>query len=334
MKLKLILSFIFTVNILNAQVSDFKDIDFTKAENIAQLYKGHSLENLPILAHRLTNKLPTDVEKLRAIYSWVCDNITGDANVEDKIFRKRDKFKSDSIGYLDWHNDYKKKAFKKLLKQKKTVCTGYAYLVKELCFLSNIDCVIVDGYARSPSSNTEQLEMVNHSWNAVKLNGKWYLCDATWSSGYFLNNIFVKEYIDGYFLTDPELFAKNHFPENEQWLLTNTTNKEKFVSSPIVYGETFDHQLIPRKPNNLFVKVEKNEEIDFNFKTLKSIPKEDVSLIRILGNSQHVINIYDITSDAQEIRFKYRFKRRGLQDIHLKIKDDIVATYTIEVIKS
>lgn len=208
MKRLFIILFIFLSSITNAQVSDFKDIDFAKADNVAKLNQGHSLQNLPILAHTLTKNLSTDVEKFRAIYVWVSNNISGDSNVESKIFRKRNKFKTDSIGYVNWNNQYQKTAFKKLLKQKRTMCTGYAYLIKELSFLANIECVIVDGYGRSVFSNVESLDMANHSWNAVKLNNKWYLCDATWSSGYFLDHVFIKDYNDGYFLADPVLFAK------------------------------------------------------------------------------------------------------------------------------
>ena len=75
------------------------------------------------------------------------------------------------------------------------MCTGYAYLIKELCFLANIESEIIDGYARTVRSNIDALDMANHSWNAVKLNNKWYLCDATWSSGYTLNkSIFINPF--------------------------------------------------------------------------------------------------------------------------------------------
>ena len=69
---------IFFLNSAIAQVSDFKDIDFTIADNTAMLHEGKSLENLPVLAHHLTSHLKTDVEKFRAIYTWVCKNIQGD----------------------------------------------------------------------------------------------------------------------------------------------------------------------------------------------------------------------------------------------------------------
>lgn len=55
------------------------------------------------------------------------------------------------------------------LVNKKSVCEGYAKAFKLLCDRSGIPCVIIGGV-----SNGE-----NHMWNYVKLDGKYYLVDAT-----------------------------------------------------------------------------------------------------------------------------------------------------------
>ena len=110
--------FIFFISIGYAQVSDFNTVNFTRADNIAKLNEGYSLENLPLLAHNLTYNLPTDVEKFRAIYTWVCNNIKSDIRQDDIVTNKRKKLKNDSIAYIKWNNEYKKIAFKKFLKLK------------------------------------------------------------------------------------------------------------------------------------------------------------------------------------------------------------------------
>jgi len=332
---RLVFFFAFIINSAFTQVSDFKTIDFTKADNIAKLNEDSSLENLPLLAHNLTFKLTTDVEKFRAIYTWVCTNVSGDANQHNKVKRTREKFKNDSLSYIKWNDEYKKIAFKTLLKHKKTMCTGYAYLIKELCFIANIECEIIDGYARSIETNVEALETLNHSWNAVKLDNKWYLCDATWSSGYMINSsLFIPDYNDGYFLTDPILFAKNHYPIQKKWLLDKTLINTKFVVEPIVYGETFKQKIIPISPKRLNTIIKKNEEITFNIKSLNDISTDKISLIHISGIYKKPYKIYDLKNENGLISFKYTFKQKGFYDVHLKIKNDIVATYTIEVIKT
>ena len=208
---------------IEAQISDFKNISFENADKIAYLYKGTDLKNLPELAYNLTNDLSTDVEKFRAIYTWVSTNIEPDYNSVRKNSIKRTKFQNDSLKLCDWNKTFSVAVFKKLREEKKTVCTGYAYLVKKLANLADINCEIIDGYGRMENAIEKELQIPNHSWNAVQLNNKWYLCDATWSSGtYDLNNYtFEFNYNDGYFLANPELFAKNHFPINNSWFLLN-----------------------------------------------------------------------------------------------------------------
>ena len=326
---------ILILNICNGQISDFEHIDFTKADNIVKLNQGLSLNNLPLLTYKLTSKLSTDVEKFRAIYSWVCKNISGDPNQHNKVTKKQEKFKNDSLGYIAWNNEYKKIAFKKLLKHKKTMCTGYAYLIKELCFIANIECQIIDGYGRSFETNVKELESLNHSWNAVKLNNKWYLCDATWSSGYMINgHTFIKDYNDGYFLTEPILFAKNHYPLQKKWFLNDSLIARKFIIEPIVYSETFKHKIIPVAPAILNTTIAKKQEITFKFKSLNSISDKDISLVHISDKAQKTFKIYDIKNEDGIISFKYKFKHKGFHDVHLKIKADIVASYSIEVIKT
>lgn len=323
---------ILSLNITFAQISDFKSIDFSVADNIAKLHEGYELDNLPLLAHNLTYKLTTDVEKFRAIYTWVCTNIKGDSNQHNKVNRNRKKRLSDSLNFAKWNTEYKKIAFKKLLKYKKTMCTGYAYLIKELCFLANIESVIVDGYGRTVDANIEILEMANHSWNAVKLNNKWYLCDATWSSGYMDgNSTFIKDYNDGYFLTDPKLFAKNHLPLDKKWLLNSNTTDLSFTTSPIVYGETFKHKVIPNSPKKLNVTTKKNNNVYFNLKTLNTT-NNNVSLVYYIGANEKKLHINNLKTENNLITFNHNFKTKGYHDVHIKIDNDIVATYTIKVI--
>lgn len=335
MKINLIVLFLISHLLIVAQISNFKDVEFTKAENLVKINEGSSIDNLPLLTHKLTHSLSTDIEKFRAIYLWVCHNIKGDYYQHNLVNRKREKFKNDSLGFIAWNNTYKKIAFKKLREQKKTMCTGYAYLIKEMAFIAGIECEIVDGYARSFETNVNELESFNHSWNAVWLNNKWYLCDATWSSGYMLNgNIFIKDYNDGYFLTDPVLFAKNHFPIKKKWFLNDSLKQKTFTPEPIVYGETFVHQVIPMTPQPLYSDVIKNDEITFTFKALNEIDIKDVSLVQVLGKNHRTFKIYDLKNEDGTISFNYKFKQKGTFDLHLKIKNDIVASYNFKVKKS
>ena len=167
-----------------AQQSDFKHLNFKHADSIAQLYKNESLQNLPLLSYKLTYRLETDAEKFRAIYIWVCNNIKSDYKKATKILKRGKKHRDNRDVFLTWNESYKTTFLKRLLEDKKTVCTGYAFLVKELASFAKIDCKIINGYNKSPDFNPDKL-YPNHSWNSVKLNNKWYLCDPILASGYF-----------------------------------------------------------------------------------------------------------------------------------------------------
>ncbi|MCG8801766.1 transglutaminase domain-containing protein [Tenacibaculum finnmarkense] len=332
MKNSIGLFFIIYVNLINAQISDFKDSNFTKADNIAKLNRNENLKNLPLLCYKLTHKLSTDVEKFRAIYTWVATNIKADAKTHNKVTRMREKFKNDSVSLSNWNTTYKKIVFKKLVKHKKTMCTGYAYLIKEMANIVNIESKIINGYGRTVSSNIDTLENINHSWNSVKLNNKWYLCDPTWSSGYIdENGIFITDYNTGYFLTDPVLFSKNHYPLQQKWLLNTTQTVSNFTEAPLVYGEIFKHKIVPLFPKRMNIITKKQQVVNFSLKSLKDNSSKKITLVYFSGDDLRQLKIYDLKKNNTLLSFKYKFKRKGNYDIHLKIDTNIIATYVVKV---
>ena len=313
-------------NLISAQISDFESVDFLKSEINAKKNRGASLSNLPVLAFQLTANLDSEVEKFRAIYMWVCQNISIDASQGDRVIAKRKKYQKDSLAYIEWNKANRKKSLKKLLKQNRTVCTGYAYLVKQLCQLVNIDCYIVDGFGRTTQSNIKSLDFINHSWNVVRLNNKWYLCDATWASGFSLNGVYVPKYNDGYFLTDPVLFAKNHFPFEKKWFLNDSISQLKFKPEPIIYDETLNKQIIPIIPNDLETTIQKNKTISFNLKKLNNQTFQKINLFYYTGKGERKLKIENLKQTSQDLSFTTKLKHRGHYDLHLKIDGIIVGT--------
>ena len=106
----------------------------------------------------------TDVEKsaVREIYRYICDYFSYDYDSYQEYLSIKDDA------------DYKQKMSKTAIqshtaygayKQRKAVCQGLADLIYRLCLDRGIDCRIM-------RSGT-------HAWNAVEIDGKWYMCDAT-----------------------------------------------------------------------------------------------------------------------------------------------------------
>lgn len=334
--MKKILLFIFLnlTYFANSQVSDFKNINFKKVENIVKTYKNERLNNLPQLSFKLTSKLTSDVEKFRAIYLWVTSNIKGDYTLSRKIIRKRKRLKNDSIALYNWNKSITSKVFKTLREKQKTMCTGYAYLIKELASLSNIECKIINGYNRTSTSNVNSFELINHSWNAVKLNNKWYLCDPSLSSGY-TNEFytFIFDYNDGYFLTEPSLFSKNHYPQNKKWLLGSNISKQDFITSPLIYDDAFKYKITPITPSKMNIEIKKGEEVTFKFKALKKITTKNIALVSYIGVNEKHHKIYNLRNVDNIITFKFKVNKKRNYDLHLKIDNDVVMTYTMKLVR-
>ncbi|WP_255572909.1 transglutaminase domain-containing protein [Hanstruepera marina] len=318
-----------------AQISDFKDIDFKKADSLAMAYKEAELTNLPLLSKKLTSNLKTDVEKFRAIYMWVCTNIENDFSLYLKYERKNKRFQNDSLEFNLWQTDFKKTVFKTLVEDHKTICTGYAYLVKTLAHWANLECELVHGYGRTSTTDIDQLNAPNHSWNAVKLNNKWYLCDPTWASGKQNAETFrfSFQYNDGYFLAEPKLFAVNHFPADAKWLLLdeNPPTFADFLNAPVIYGKAYTNLKRHNAPQFLNNTVKKHETVTFEYELLNAINCETVKLVINNGRNNKTIRPNSTTLTNTALVLEHEFTTTGLYDVHVLIGDDLISTYTFEV---
>ena len=330
----LFIVFLFMNAALYGQRSDFGQINFKKADSIATVYKGASLKNLPVLAHNLTTDLPTEAEKFRAIYTWVCTNIENDYNAYQKTIRKRKKLYKNKEALTAWNDSYKPRVFNNLLKNKKTSCTGYAYITRELAQLVDINCKIVNGYGRTPTLRLDENSIPNHSWNTVELNGKWYLCDPTWSAGKIIiedkGPRFEPNYFDGYFLANPKLFIRNHYPLNiNSSLLANPPSYKEFTKGPVVYKEAFKLGIIPKKPLELSLETVKNNVLTF---TLSSEAKV---------NNKFTLDIFNGTStrkvtpqqktNKNNHEILHTFEKTGLYDVLIKLDDKPLVSYSVKV---
>lgn len=187
-----------------AQSAQERRVLYDKADSVAARYADFPIASLPLLAHHLTTPLVSAEEKFRAIYSWVCHNITNDYPAYLQNKKQRHRYRDNPIALSQWNQKFSQQVFLRLRQQRKTVCTGYAYLIQELSRHAGLRSVIIHGYGRT--GLTPQAREPNHSWNAVELNGRWYLCDATWGSGAVdpRTGIFIPMFDDHYFLCDPQ----------------------------------------------------------------------------------------------------------------------------------
>jgi transglutaminase/protease-like cytokinesis protein 3 len=121
------------------------------------------------------------------------------------------------------------------------VCEGYARLMVALGKAAGVEIAFVTGYIRDSArrleisddpwdtKRSEALEGVGHAWNAVKLDGQWYLIDATW------DDPTKGEHDTTYLFVPPRYMAFDHFPEDPSWqLLGSPISLGDFVRQPLL----------------------------------------------------------------------------------------------------
>jgi transglutaminase/protease-like cytokinesis protein 3 len=91
---------------------------------------------------------------------------------------------------------------------------------------------------------------VNHSWNAVYIDGNWQLIDSHWATRFLQSDTdlnpdnLVYEYDDFYFVPDPEQLAYTHRPEDSAWqLLNQPQTAEQFEDYPLVKSYFFTNDM-------------------------------------------------------------------------------------------
>ncbi len=188
-----------------------------------------------VLSYNLTSHCKTNLEKVKAIFNWITENISYHViSYNNNPYRPVMYWSEGEDDTSQILKPVNERVAKMVLKKRLAICDGYARLFKTLCDDAGITSEIITGYARTNMHNTVAQFGSNHKWNAVFIDSNWYLLDATWASGYInYNNEFVQDYDERYFLTPPEEFIQDHYPEDMQWTLLNKPPTiQEFYHSP------------------------------------------------------------------------------------------------------
>ncbi len=261
MKKITLLLFIFSFNLFSQ--------DLKKVDKI--IYSYHSITSAEQLAKRIDYDFKTDLEKLKAIYTWTALNI---AYYEEKTLLLT---APRIVVYTD-ESDLKRREIrknKKLLLEafttRKAVCTGYALTVKKMCDLLNLENELVKGYARVNTRDIEYLpEDKNHVWNAVKIDNKWVFMDVTFGSGYLVNGNWKPE-LNNYFFNIPiKNLKKTHYPSKKKWLdLMEQNSLKEFSYNPVFYNPFFISKAKLISPLDGKINIKGNKKIVLNLKDIK-----------------------------------------------------------------
>ncbi len=240
------------------------------------------------LAAYLAGPATSDLEKARAIYRWITDNVSYDFQ-----------------GYLS--KKYGDQSAGAVLTRRTAVCAGYANLYEALGNAMGLDVEVVEGWSKGYGYVTNTLdEQPNHAWNAVRLNGAWYLVESTWGAG-FINQDkqFTPRFENYYFLVPPRELISDHFPVEPKWqLLDAPVTKLAFLAAPRVWPEFFENGLGLVSHREAVIKADKQVEVTLSTPqdTLltATLRKGDVKLPDLFTFVQRQGDVYDIKAAFQQ----------------------------------
>lgn len=150
-----------------------------------------SEESLQSVARYIADRESDPLRRAKAVHDYVADRIAYDA-----------------VAYQT--RNFPPQDAETVFRARKGVCAGYAQLFAALARLVGVDAAYVVGDARTQGMK-ETGE--SHAWNAIKVGGRSYLLDVTWDSGSVDGTTFTKQFRTDYFLTPPEVFGIDHFPD-------------------------------------------------------------------------------------------------------------------------
>ncbi|MFP9100798.1 transglutaminase domain-containing protein [Flavobacterium sp. RHBU_24] len=214
---------------------------YRETDSIARtkVYNG----DLRLLVSELTDSYADNTYKARAIFAWIADNIAYDY----KAFNNHKHYKApkcktgdDCLKVIaDWKEDYTDK----VLRSGKSVCDGYAWLFKRMCDYAGLQTDFVPGYTKHSPDEVGRMGALDHAWNGIILDGKYYYLDVTWASGHCPKDkkgklkAFEKSFNDFYWLTPIEKFCQNHYPEDPKSPGVANYSVERYKNNPYIIND-------------------------------------------------------------------------------------------------
>jgi transglutaminase/protease-like cytokinesis protein 3 len=327
---------------LIAVLLSITNMAFAQASSI-NLSNIDELTSPVALAKFITANDTTERQKVKSIFGWVTGNIA--YNV--KSFQNRGRTYSADY-WLEEDEDtsavlkpLNERVAEMVLKRRTAVCDGYARLFKTLCDYCGIRCEIITGYARTNVGRIGIQFRSNHKWNAVFIDSNWYLLDATWASGYInYRDEFEKEYNAHYFLTPPDEFILDHYPEDLHWtLLPQPPIFREFNNTPFKTSNFNRNYISSFKPENGIIEAAIGDSIVFELETNR--PKKKLSVIDIPYVDSDAIWVMQCCGidkpvniiTGTKVSYTYKVTSDKIEWLNIIYDDELIMRYKLNIRK-
>ncbi|HXB95793.1 MAG TPA: transglutaminase domain-containing protein [Puia sp.] len=212
------------------------------------------------LARYVNDHFQTQTEKARAIFVWITGNI---------------RYDIDNMFAINFYEDPAEKIAKPL-RTRKGICENYAALFAAVCKKSGIHAVVIEGYTKQRGFT----DYIPHAWCGADIDGKWWLFDPTWGSGYVAQGKFVQKLNETYFKASPEVFIRDHMPFDYLW---------EFLYYPITNQEFYEGKTAEDKSKSYFSFPDSIRV----YEGLSSVEQESAAALRVEKNGLRNGMIFD-----------------------------------------
>jgi transglutaminase/protease-like cytokinesis protein 3 len=200
--------------LLNAQVPDFQAAD-DHARSLP--FRGDA--DIVHITDSLTAPFGNEMEKGRAIFVWITENIEYDCGRRNRLREEPDE----ALHPLY----YTRQQLQLILATRRTRCDGYAFLFRLMCRLAGIYATTMEGYARFSGEKVDPATVQpNHAWNAACFDGVWYEMDVTAAAGQCADGNFLRVYGGQYFLMNESLRDRLYIPIDDS---RNSINSGRII---------------------------------------------------------------------------------------------------------
>lgn len=169
----------------------------------------------------------SDVQRLRAIFTWVAERLTWEDDFEGQVDTRR------------------------VIQTKRACSQEIAVLVRELCSAVGLHAEVIRGYLKAPGEilDLDTIARPNHWWNSVIVDGEWRIMDCSLASptnprrsAYSCANSNVAE--SWWFLARPMEVCYTHVPLlPEQQHIVPSVPHEILMALPCACPPYFRHHV-------------------------------------------------------------------------------------------
>lgn len=167
--------------------------------------------SIEALGKALEQREPSQAQRARALHDWVATHIAYEVSALNA-------------------KTSPKPEVAQLFKARAATSAGYAKLVQAIGQAAGLKVAYIEGLARSLDG---ALGANAHAWNAVELDGAWYLMDVTWDAGVVRDGAYIAQHRTDYLFTPATIFGVEHLPDDPSWqLVPKPLDQAAFLQQP------------------------------------------------------------------------------------------------------